>query len=168
MTREEIKKGLECCKTDWCVRCPYFEYVGCEVGLKQDAHNLITKQEQEIAELKAAKNDWKQRYESLDQRYMALVASSVECVDKKVKKAKLDVLNELRTYCFEREDYHGARQQQIEQLLRLDEKKKMRPSFGENEKRELKNSADKANGQSTMANKVVEKIDDLLKEVEND
>lgn len=99
MTREEIKKGLECCKTDWCVRCPYFEYVGCEVGLKQDAHNLITKQEQEIAELKAAKNDWKQRYESLDQRYMALVASSVECVDKKVKKAKIDVLNKAKEQC---------------------------------------------------------------------
>lgn len=64
--------------------------------LKEDAHNLITKQEQEIAELKAAKNDWKQRYESLDQRYMALVASSVECMDKKVKKAKIDVLNELK------------------------------------------------------------------------
>lgn len=92
----------------------------------------------------------------------------IERLKAEVKQAKIDVLNELRTYCFECEDYHGARQQQIEQLLRLDEEKKMRPSFGENEKRELKNSADKANGQSTMANKVVEKIDDLLKEVEND
>lgn len=27
---------------------------------------------------------------------MALVASSVECMDKKVKKAKIDVLNELK------------------------------------------------------------------------
>lgn len=53
MTKEEIKKGLECCKTDWCVRCPYFEYVGCEVGLKQDALTLITEQEKEITQLKA-------------------------------------------------------------------------------------------------------------------
>ena len=100
MTNEEIKKGLEYCKTDWCVRCPYFDCIGCEVFLKQDALTLITKQEQEIAELKAAKNDWKQRYESLDQRYMALVASSVECMDKKVKKAKIDVLNELKKYSY--------------------------------------------------------------------
>lgn len=64
------------------------------------AFERLKAQEQEIAELKAAKNDWKQRYESLDQRYMALVASSVECVDKKVKKAKTDVLNELKKYSY--------------------------------------------------------------------
>ena len=86
MTNEEIKQWLE---SGARATGDYFF---------AKAYNLITKQEQEIAELKAAKNDWKQRYESLDQRYMALAASSVECVDKKVKKAKIDVLNELKHY----------------------------------------------------------------------
>lgn len=98
MTLKEIKKGLEICADGFpCNDCPYDDNFGkCIVRLKEDALSLIIKQEKEIAELKAAKNDWKQRYESLDQRYMALVASSVECMDKKVKKAKIDVLNELR------------------------------------------------------------------------
>ena len=50
MTEDEIKKGLKCCEMDWCVRCPYFECIGCEVCLKQDALNLITEQEKEIDE----------------------------------------------------------------------------------------------------------------------
>ena len=54
MTKDEIKKGLKCCETDWCVRCPYFECIGCEVGLKQDALNLIAEQEKEIERLKKA------------------------------------------------------------------------------------------------------------------
>ena len=52
MTEDEIKKGLKCCEMDWCVRCPYFECIGCEVCLKQDALNLITEQEKEIERLK--------------------------------------------------------------------------------------------------------------------
>ena len=54
MTKDEIKKGLKCCETDWCVRCPYFECIGCEAGLKQDALNLIAEQEKEIERLKEA------------------------------------------------------------------------------------------------------------------
>ena len=54
MTKDEIKKGLKCCETDWCVRCPYFECIGCEVGLKHDALNLIAEQEKEIERLKEA------------------------------------------------------------------------------------------------------------------
>ena len=54
MTKDEIKKGLKCCEMDWCVRCPYFECIGCEVCLKQDALNLITEQEKEIERLKEA------------------------------------------------------------------------------------------------------------------
>lgn len=100
MTNKEIKKGLEiCCDDNYnyrCCGCPYNSVRHCNDALENDARELIIKQEQEIAELKAAKNDWKQRYESLDQRYVALVASSVECIDKKVKKAKTDVLNELK------------------------------------------------------------------------
>ncbi len=97
MTKDKIKKALELCTNDEdCEKCPYCD-TGCTRKLRKDSFTLITEQEQEIAELKAAKNDWKQRYESLDQRYIALVASSVECIDKKVKKAKTDVLNELKS-----------------------------------------------------------------------
>ena len=52
---------------DWCVSCPYFECIGCEVCLKQDALNLITEQEKEIERLK-----------------------------EEVKQAQIDVLNKLR------------------------------------------------------------------------
>lgn len=99
MNKDEITKALECCSgnsIDGCKDCSYYYIFNCNNPLCKDALTLITEQEQEIAELKAAKNDWKQRYESLDQRYMALVASSTECIDKKVKKAKIEVLNKLR------------------------------------------------------------------------
>lgn len=117
MNKDEIKKALVLCQmsaVSTCRDCPYTE--NCDgTQLYKDALNLITEQEQEIAELKAAKNDWKQRYESLDQRYMALVASSVECVDKKVKKAKTDVLNELKEKIVERmgdREYMGVKYKQ--------------------------------------------------------
>ena len=53
MTKDEIKKGLEFCKANWCVMCPYCNCIGCEGFLKQDALNLITEQEKEIERLKA-------------------------------------------------------------------------------------------------------------------
>ena len=52
---------------DWCVSCPYFECIGCEVCLKQDALNLIIEQDKEIERLK-----------------------------EEVKQAQIDVLNKLR------------------------------------------------------------------------
>ena len=67
MTKDEIKKGLKCCEMDWCVSCPYFECIGCEVCLKQDALNLIIEQDKEIERLK-----------------------------EEVKQAQIDVLNKLR------------------------------------------------------------------------
>lgn len=85
MVKEEIKKGLE---------------QGARVtgnGVFVEAYKIITEQEEEIEQLKAAKNDWKQRYESLE----ALIASSIECIDKKVKKVKIDVLNEVKARCVE-------------------------------------------------------------------
>lgn len=61
MTKDEIKKGLKCCETDWCVRCPYFECIGCEVGLKQDALTLIAEQEKEVERLKNANSELKEK-----------------------------------------------------------------------------------------------------------
>ena len=83
MTKEEIKKELE---------------RGARVtghSTFVDAYKLIIEQEKEIAELKAAKNDWKQRYESLE----TFIASSIECIDKKVKKIKIDMLNKVKARC---------------------------------------------------------------------
>lgn len=111
MNKDDIKKALECCSNpsiNSCKDCPYNnngEFSCCDGEMCKDALTLITEQEQEIAELKAAKNDWKQRYESLDQRYMALVASSTECIDKKVKKAKIDVLNRLKSLSIYDDNY---------------------------------------------------------------
>lgn len=85
MTKEEIKKELE---------------RGARVtghSTFVDAYKLIIEQEKEITELKAAKNDWKQRYESLE----TFIASSMECIDKKVKKIKIDMLNKVKARCAE-------------------------------------------------------------------
>lgn len=57
MTKDEIKKGLECCcnrdfKTA-CRNCSYVTCPGCNDTLCKDALNLITEQEKEIERLKA-------------------------------------------------------------------------------------------------------------------
>lgn len=164
MTKEEIKKGLECCKTDWCVRCPYFEYVGCEVGLKQDALTLITEQEKEITQLKAEFKQLETNAEILARGVRDLNHENYELTEK-IKQAKIDVLSELRTYCVERENYKGIQQQQNEDLLRRNEERKFRPELTLDEIFAIRSGADKANGQSTMANKVVEKIDRMVEEL---
>ena len=85
MTKEEIKKELE---------------RGARVtghSTFVDAYKLIIEQEKEIEQLKAAKNDWKQRYESLE----TFIASSIECIDKKIKKTKIDMLNKVKARCAE-------------------------------------------------------------------
>lgn len=55
MTKDEIKKALKCCETDFCCSCPYYEYRGCEAALKRYALDLITEQEKEIERLKEEK-----------------------------------------------------------------------------------------------------------------
>lgn len=164
MTKEEIKKGLECCKTDWCVRCPYFEYVGCEVGLKQDALTLITEQEKEITQLKAEFKQLETNAEILARGVRDLNHENYELTEK-IKQVKIDVLSELRTYCVERENYKGIQQQQNEDLLRRNDERKFRPELTLDEIFAIRTGADKANGQSTMANKVVEKIDRMIEEL---
>ena len=85
MTKEEIKKELE---------------RGARVtghSTFVDAYKLIIEQEEEIEQLKAAKNDWKQRYESLE----TFITSSIECIDKKVKKIKIDMLSKVKARCAE-------------------------------------------------------------------
>lgn len=85
MTNEEIKKGLELCKANWCVMCPYSNCIGCEGFLKQDALTLITKQEQEI-----------QRLNSHNGFLQSVISHNKDMLDEAVKQAKIDVLNEVK------------------------------------------------------------------------
>lgn len=54
MTNEQIKKTLEFCGDLYhsCDDCPYDDVRNCTDALKIDAHELITKQEKEIKQLK--------------------------------------------------------------------------------------------------------------------
>ena len=92
MTKDEIKKGLKCCETDWCVRCPYFECIGCEVGLKQDALKLIIEQEKEIERLQDKCEELRnEKWDAQD---------DLDCycdeMPNKIKQAQIDVLNKVK------------------------------------------------------------------------
>lgn len=99
MTNEEIKKGLELCKANWCVMCPYSNCIGCEGFLKQDALTLITKQEQEIEWLKEVIKNYKEALCETTQQKDDAIKLNDKLIDEyeiKVKQAKIDVLNELK------------------------------------------------------------------------
>ena len=96
MTNEEIKKGLEFCKSNWCVMCPYCNCIGCEGFLKQDALNLITEQEKEIERLKAENEELTKVVSS---KVYDLIDNTKEIADAREaweQQAKIDVLNELK------------------------------------------------------------------------
>lgn len=95
MKKDEIKKGLEFCKADWCVMCPYCNCIGCEGFLKQDALTLITKQEQEIEQLKAEFKQLETNAEILARGVRDLNHENYELTEK-IKQAKIDVLTELK------------------------------------------------------------------------
>lgn len=95
MTNEELKKGLEFCKADWCVMCPYCNCIGCEGFLKQDALNLITEQEKENERLKAENEELTKVVSS---KVYDLIDNTKEIADAREaweQQAKIDVLNEL-------------------------------------------------------------------------
>ena len=93
MTKDEIKKGLEFCKADWCVMCPYCNCIGCEGFLKQDALTLITKQEQEIARLKSELKQLKTNAEILARGVRDLNHENYELTEK-IKQAKIEAVKE--------------------------------------------------------------------------
>ena len=96
MTKDEIKKGLEFCKANWCVMCPYCNCIGCEGFLKQDALNLITEQEKEIERLKAENEELSKVVSS---KVYDLIDNTKEIADAREaweQQAKIDVLNELK------------------------------------------------------------------------
>lgn len=111
-----------------------------------NAYNLITEQEKDIKQLKTE---------------CALLDNELHIA----RQNTIDVLNKLRTYCVEREEYKSIQQQQNEDLLRRNDEQRFHPELTLDEIFVIRTYADKANGQSTMANKVVEKIDQMIKEL---
>ena len=100
MTKDEIKKGLECCcnrdfKTA-CRNCSYITCPGCNDTLCKDALNLITEQEKEIEKLKAENEELTKVVSS---KVYDIIDNAKEIADAREaweKQAKIDVLNELK------------------------------------------------------------------------
>lgn len=102
MTKDEIKKALECCSNtsiNFCKDCPYNnngEFSCCDGEMCKDALNLITEQEQEIDRLKAENEELTKVVSS---KVYDLIDNAKEIADAREaweKQAKIDVLNELK------------------------------------------------------------------------
>ena len=91
MNYEETKlmEALAICVGDDCDGCPYYDLDQCFERVKQGAHKLIIKQDQEIERLK---DDYAKLQELFAQYQMA----SDKEIKAQVKQAKIDVLNELK------------------------------------------------------------------------
>lgn len=96
MTKDEIKKALECCSSDVesCAKCPYD--FACTRYLCKDALNLIAEQEKEIERLKA-KN--KVLGDGVVKAFTNGFNTGREQVEKDIRRAKIDVLNEVKARC---------------------------------------------------------------------
>ena len=104
MTKDEIKKALECCSNpsiNFCKDCPYNnkgEFSCCDGEMCKDALNLITEQEQEIDRLKAENEELTKVVSS---KVYDLIDNTKEIADAREtweKQAKIDVLNKLKDY----------------------------------------------------------------------
>ena len=118
MTKDEIKKALECCSSDVesCAKCPYD--FACTRYLCKDALNLIAEQEKEIERLKT-ENGQRRKLGILGNEVAVefhddeVSEHSVDCNDiekyakqfrnriiylneKEIKQAKIDVLNKAK------------------------------------------------------------------------
>ena len=95
MTIQNIKKALEICsEDDGCRECPYYDYHHCDKALLKDALALITEQVLEQ-----------------NQKYQ----------EQRIKQAKIDVLNELKTrhdYAIKNMGYPWDITQQIDELIK--------------------------------------------------
>lgn len=117
MTKDEIKKALECCDSyvqNACAECPYC-YVGkCRDKLQHDALDLITEQEKEnekLEQLNAIQCDAWQKVSDENEslatenssyfQYNSVLRKENKKLKEEIKQAKTDVLNELkkRSYC---------------------------------------------------------------------
>ena len=115
MTKDEIKKGLECCccNSDFknaCRNCSYLTCPGCNDTLCKDALTLITEQEKEIEYRKKQYDNQvsentrlyieydklKDDYAKLQELFAQYQMASDKEIRAQKKQAKIDVLNELK------------------------------------------------------------------------
>lgn len=112
MTKDEIKKALECCvnpSINPCKDCPYnkngdFSY--CNDKILKDTLNLITEQEKEIERLK---NENARLTAKLGQVLLSIDTvkeMNTMCnIDEQIKQAKIDVLNRLKSLSIYDDNY---------------------------------------------------------------
>ena len=94
MTKDEIKKALECCeKYAYCKDCPCYTY--CEHELHKGALALITEQEKEIERLKDSYARVQEQLRVQEQFAKYQIVSDKE-IKAQRKQGQIDVLNELR------------------------------------------------------------------------
>lgn len=106
MTKDEIKKALECCeKYAYCKDCPCYTY--CEHELHKGALALITEQEKEIDFQVQDRARLQREIDELEQAHEQRV-EEIKRLKAEVKQAQIDVLNKLKDKMFERE-YMGVK-----------------------------------------------------------
>lgn len=95
MTIQDIKKALEICsEDDSCRECPYYDYHRCDKVLLKDALALINEQ---------------------------VVEQNQKYQEQRIKQAKIDMLNELKTrhdYAIKNMGYPWDITQQIDELIK--------------------------------------------------
>lgn len=110
MNIDDIKKGLECCSNpsiNSCKDCPYNnngEFSCCDGEMCKDALNLITEQEKEIEQLKAEFKQLETNAEILARGVRDLNHENYELTEK-IKQAKIDVLNRLKSLSIYDDNY---------------------------------------------------------------
>lgn len=110
MNIDDIKKALECCSNpsiNPCKDCPYnkngdFSY--CNDKILKDTLNLITEQEKEIEQLKAEFKQLETNAEILARGVRDLNHENYELTEK-IKQAKIDVLNRLKSLSIYDDNY---------------------------------------------------------------
>lgn len=106
MTKDEIKKALECCSNpniNPCKDCPYnkngdFSY--CNDKILKDTLNLITEQEKEIEKLKAELKQLKTNSEILARGVRDLNHENYKLTEK-IKQAKIEKITKFDKPCYD-------------------------------------------------------------------
>ena len=96
MTKDEIKKSLECCLETDCRNCSYLGSPRCIDIICKDALNLVIEQEKEIDALKAESEELTKVVSS---KVYDLIDNAKEIADAREvweQQAKIDVLTELK------------------------------------------------------------------------
>ena len=116
MTKDEIKKSLECCLETDCRNCSYLGNPRCIDTICKDALNLIIEQEKEIDALKAENEELTKVVSS---KVYDLIDNTKEIADAREvweQQAKIDVLNELK-----KKTYVNEYCREVVELEKIDE-----------------------------------------------